>query len=75
MLIAKCSTHTRILTELPPKLNLTSNCESLLLGIQSGMSCELSSEGAERTRWKRERQMENGSDAGGPFWVWFTDVT
>lgn len=30
----------RFLTELPPKLNLKSDCESLLLGIMSGMSCE-----------------------------------
>lgn len=40
-LVTEHQTHTGILTELPPKLNLKSNCESLLLGITSGMSCEL----------------------------------
>ncbi len=54
MLVTTCPTHTRILTELPSKLNLKLNCESLLLGTLSGMSCE----SAEWTRWSLEIEIQ-----------------
>lgn len=72
MLVTTCPIHTRILTELTQKFNLKSNCESLLVGILSGMSCW-----AEWTRWRLERKMDgrnrSKSRRGRLFWIWFTE--
>lgn len=46
--------HSQILTELPLKFNLKPNCESLLLGILPGMSCEQ----ALWTRWSPQSKRE-----------------
>lgn len=59
MLATACPTRTRILTELPPKLNLESNCESLHWVLCLECPASWAARGAERTRWSLEGQMDD----------------